>query len=75
MQLLAEQAGNPVSRETLSRHMPGSANERAVDVNITRLRKKIEESEGRPVYLQTVRGAGYVLYANIPALVAGSGTQ
>lgn len=61
LKLLAEHAGTPLSRETLSAHMGGS-NERAVDVQITRLRKKIEESDGKPVYLQTVRGAGYVLY-------------
>lgn len=59
---LAEDAGKPVSREELSKLMPGTGSERAVDVQITRLRKKIEESEGKPVYLQTVRGAGYVLY-------------
>jgi two-component system phosphate regulon response regulator OmpR len=64
LRLLAEQAGKPVSREDLSSLMPGFGSERAVDVQITRLRKKIEESEGRPVYLQTVRGAGYVLYAD-----------
>jgi two-component system phosphate regulon response regulator OmpR len=63
LRLLAENAGKPVSREDLAKLMPGVANERAVDVQITRLRKKIEESEGKPVYLQTVRGAGYVLYA------------
>ena len=38
--------------------MPGAGNERSVDVQITRLRKKIEESEGKPLYLQTVRGRG-----------------
>jgi len=63
LRLLAENAGKPVSREELAKLMPGVANERTVDVQITRLRKKIEESEGKPVYLQTVRGAGYVLYA------------
>lgn len=63
LRLLAENAGSPVSREELGRHMPGVANERTVDVQITRLRKKIEESEGKPVYLQTIRGSGYVLYA------------
>ncbi len=61
--LLAENAGKPVSREELARQMPGAANERTVDVQITRLRKKIEESDGKPLYLQTIRGAGYVLYA------------
>lgn len=59
---LAEDAGKPVAREELARLMQG-ANERTVDVQITRLRKKIEESEGKPMHLQTVRGAGYVLYA------------
>ena len=62
LKLLAENAGKPVSRDELSALMPGSGNERAVDVQITRLRKKIEDSEGKPLYLQTVRGAGYVLY-------------
>lgn len=64
LRLLAENAGAPVSREELARLMPGVSNERAVDVQVTRLRKKIEESEGKPVYLQTVRGAGYVLYVD-----------
>lgn len=60
LRALAEQAGKPVSREDLSKFSGGS--ERAVDVQITRLRKKIEESEGKPVYLQTMRGKGYVLH-------------
>jgi two-component system phosphate regulon response regulator OmpR len=64
LKLLAEHAGAPVSREQLSGLMPGGASERSVDVQITRLRKKIEESERKPVYLQTVRGAGYVLYVS-----------
>ena len=63
LKLLAGRPGQPVSREELANSMPGMGSERAVDVQITRLRKKIEESEGKPVYLQTVRGAGYVLYA------------
>ncbi len=62
LKLLAENAGKPVAREELAKVMPGTNNERAVDVQITRLRKKIEESEGRPMHVQTVRGAGYVLY-------------
>ncbi|GGM07380.1 response regulator [Pseudooceanicola nanhaiensis] len=39
----------------------GQAQERAVDVQITRLRRKIEEDPKQPRYLQTVRGAGYML--------------
>ena len=36
--------------------------ERSIDVIITRLRKKIEEDPKNPKYLQTIRGAGYVLW-------------
>ena len=39
----------------------GQAQERAVDVQITRLRRKIEEDPKVPRYLQTVRGEGYML--------------
>ena len=37
--------------------------ERAVDVQINRLRRKIEHDPANPVYLQTVRGKGYILYS------------
>ena len=37
------------------------SNTRAVDVQVTRLRRKIEPNPKLPRYLQTVRGAGYVL--------------
>ena len=36
--------------------------ERSVDVVITRLRKKIEDTPKNPKYLQTIRGEGYVLW-------------
>ena len=36
--------------------------ERSIDVIITRLRKKIEETPKSPKYLQTIRGEGYVLW-------------
>ena len=36
--------------------------ERSIDVIITRLRKKIEVSPKNPKFLQTIRGAGYVLW-------------
>jgi two-component system phosphate regulon response regulator OmpR len=39
----------------------GQAQERAVDVQITRLRRKIEPVPRQPRYLQTVRGEGYML--------------
>jgi len=60
MRLLAENAGETVAREALA----GSgvaANERTVDVQINRLRRKIERDPGNPLHLQTARGAGYRL--------------
>jgi two-component system phosphate regulon response regulator OmpR len=63
LKLLANQAGNPVSREEISAYITGGGNERSIDVQMLRLRKKIEENDSKPLYIQTVRGAGYVLYA------------
>lgn len=60
---LAENAGQPVTRATLAQALGGGANERSVDVQITRLRKKIEADGSRPLFIQTVRGSGYMLYA------------
>lgn len=54
----------PVSRAKLVEDLGrdrGQAQERAVDVQITRLRRKIEANPKQPRYLQTVRGAGYML--------------
>jgi len=58
---LARQAGTPVSRERLAEEAQFSGNVRGVDVQITRLRRKIERDPKFPRYLQTVRGIGYVL--------------
>jgi two-component system phosphate regulon response regulator OmpR len=58
---LAQRPGEPVSREALSAYSQFSGNERTVDVQITRLRRKIERDQKYPRYLQTVRGTGYVL--------------
>ena len=58
---LAAKPGEPMSREELSAHNQFGGNERTVDVQITRLRKKIERDPKFPRYLQTVRGTGYVL--------------
>lgn len=61
---LAEQLGEPVSREALAeriRHIGETGNVRSVDVQIGRLRKKLETDPSRPLYIQTVRSAGYVL--------------
>ena len=58
---LARRAGEPVSREALSEEAQFSGNVRTVDVQVTRLRRKIERDPKFPRYLQTVRGTGYVL--------------
>jgi len=58
---LARRAGEAVSREALSEEAQFSGNVRTVDVQVTRLRRKIERDPKFPRYLQTVRGTGYVL--------------
>ena len=64
MKIFAGQPGEPMSRARLVEELGrdrGQAQERAVDVQITRLRRKIEVNPKQPQYLQTVRGAGYML--------------
>jgi two-component system phosphate regulon response regulator OmpR len=58
---LAGRPGAPVSRERLAEEAQFSGNARTVDVQMTRLRRKIERDPRFPRYLQTVRGIGYVL--------------
>ena len=62
LRALALKSGEPVSRAELAKALGAGASERSVDVQVTRLRKKIEAESGKPLYLQTVRGAGYVLH-------------
>jgi two-component system phosphate regulon response regulator OmpR len=63
LRILAQSAGTPVSREVIAGRLGDVSNARSVDVQINRLRKKIEPHPGKPMYLQTIRHAGYVLYA------------
>ena len=63
LRILAQSAGTPLSREIIAATLGDVSNERSVDVQINRLRKKIEPQPGKPIYLQTIRHAGYVLYA------------
>jgi two-component system phosphate regulon response regulator OmpR len=61
LRLLASRPGKPVARGELAQ--PGSEESaRSVDVQINRLRHKIERDPANPIFLQTVRGAGYVLH-------------
>jgi two-component system phosphate regulon response regulator OmpR len=64
MRLFAARPGEALTRMQLVEDLgrgDGRAQERAVDVQITRLRRKIEADPKQPRYLQTVRGAGYML--------------
>jgi two-component system phosphate regulon response regulator OmpR len=60
LKLFATNAGRPFSRAALCTRL-NIALERSVDVQVTRLRRKIEDDPKLPLYLQTVRGTGYVL--------------
>jgi two-component system phosphate regulon response regulator OmpR len=60
LQLFAANAGRSFSRSDLCSRL-GVTLERSIDVQVTRLRRKIEEDPKLPLYLQTVRGIGYVL--------------
>ena len=61
LRTLAANAGSPVARGDLAADGQEEG-ARSVDVQINRLRQKIEDDPSNPVYLQTVRGAGYVLH-------------
>lgn len=61
LETLIEYKGEILSRERLSRLM-GDLNERSIDVQIVRLRAKIEDNPKEPKYIQTVRNEGYILY-------------
>ncbi len=64
LRTLASSAGTPISREALKTRSQLGGNLRAVDVQITRLRRKFEPDPKAPRYLQTVRGQGYVLWSD-----------
>lgn len=64
MRIFAARAHQPVTRQELIEDLGGGiaeAQERAIDVQVTRLRRKIESDPKAPRYLQTVRGSGYML--------------
>jgi two-component system, OmpR family, phosphate regulon response regulator OmpR len=61
LRMFAQRPGVPVPRHELASD-DTTGSERAIDVQINRLRRKIEPDSANPVYLQTVRGKGYILY-------------
>jgi len=60
LSLLAQNPGEPISREDLAAQA-SNGTERSIDVQVTRLRKKIEPDPRNPIHIQTVRGIGYRL--------------
>ena len=63
LRLFANRIGVAVPRHELSSD-DSTGSERAIDVQINRLRRKIEADPSNPVYLQTARGKGYVLFTD-----------
>jgi two-component system phosphate regulon response regulator OmpR len=61
LRTLAQRPNQPFSRRELAQRMGHQVSERSVDVQITRLRKKIDDDPRRPHYIQTIRHIGYAL--------------
>ena len=62
--ILGAKSGQVFSREKLSEMLGAGQSPRSIDVQITRLRKKIEKDSKNPRYLQTLRGKGYMLLSD-----------
>jgi two-component system, OmpR family, phosphate regulon response regulator OmpR len=63
LRLFAQRPSSPIPRHELASD-DSTGSERAIDVQINRLRRKIEIDPTNPVYLQTVRGKGYILHTD-----------
>ena len=61
LSMLGQKSGQIFSRERLAELLGAGQGPRSIDVQVTRLRKKIEKDSKNPRYLQTVRGKGYML--------------
>ncbi len=61
LNVLGAKTGQVFTREKLADMLGAGQSPRSIDVQITRLRKKIERDSKNPRYLQTVRGKGYML--------------
>ena len=62
LELLIRHPRQEFSREELAAHIGLALSPRTVDVQVTRLRRKIEDDSKQPRYLRTVRHKGYILY-------------
>ena len=68
LMLLLENPGSAVSRDQICQELHGRkafANERSIDVHLSRLRQHLGDDAKQPQIIKTVRGAGYVLIAPI----------
>ncbi len=63
LNILGQNPGQIFTREKLAEALGANQSPRSIDVQITRLRKKIEKDSKNPRYLQTIRGKGYMLLA------------
>ena len=61
LSMLGQKSGQIFSRDRLAELLGAGQGPRSIDVQVTRLRKKIEKDSKNPRYLQTVRGKGYML--------------
>ena len=61
LSILSQKPGQIFTREYLAQTLGAGQSPRSVDVQVTRLRKKIEKDSKNPRYLQTIRGKGYML--------------
>lgn len=71
LNVLAQHVGTPLSRERLAYLINGRDHDydnRALDVQVSRLRRLLEDNPARPCYLQTVRSLGYMLTQPEPIL-------
>ncbi len=64
LRILVDHVNEPVDRMVLAAAAEDGSNPRTIDVQITRLRRKLEADPRQPRYLQTVRGTGYLLRAD-----------
>ena len=62
LSILLNNAGRVIDRDELSEKL--KVNSRSIDVQVKRLRSKIESASNDPIFLQSVRGKGYILYSD-----------
>lgn len=65
LDVMLSKTGQIFSREHLAQQLGMAGNDRTIDVQITRLRKKIENDPKSPRLIQTVRGKGYILHLEL----------